>query len=345
MHEPLPEGRVARRRVAPQHRGLVRLRTIAHGRQVPGLSSVYPGYVTYLSRNHVSHIDGRVQIGELSRRVGVGADTLRAWERRYGLLRPARSAGGFRLYSDDDERRVRSMRTQLERGLPAAEAARTVLAGGPPPGDAAGARARLAAALAGYDERRAHALLDRLLDDHGPEIAMRDVIYPYLRDVGDLYASGELDVGQEHFASNLLQGRLLGLVRPSDDAAQPLVVLACPPGERHTLGLAGFGAALSRRGWRVVFLGADTPVADMARSAAAAGAVTVVVSAVVADHLAAVEDELRALARQRSVALAGAGAAPAFARRIGAALLETDPVTAAQELPWRGEVSAQRAAG
>ena len=308
------------------------------------MSRVYPGYVTYLSRNGLSQIDGRVQIGELSRRVGVGADTLRAWERRYGLLEPDRSDGGFRLYSGEDERRVRDMRAQLARGLPAAEAARAVMAGGPAvaPADAG---SRLAAALAHYDERRAHLVLNRLLSDHGPEVALRDVIYPYLRDVGERFAHGELDVGQEHFGSNLLQGRLLPLVRPWRDGAGPRAVLACPPGERHALGLLGFGVALSRRGWGVVYLGADTPVATIARTAAAAAADAIVLSAVAADRLAAVEDELRELAGRRRLALAGAGAEPALARRVGAALLDTDPVTAAAELPPAWDVSAATAAG
>jgi MerR family transcriptional regulator, light-induced transcriptional regulator len=275
--------------------------------------------------------EARVQIGELSRRVGVGADTLRAWERRYGLLRPARSAGGFRLYSGDDERRVRAMQAQLDRGVPAAQAARAVLSTGPavaPPD----ARARLTAALGAYDEGRAHTVLDRLLDDHGPEVALRDVVYPYLRDVGDGWASGELDVGQEHFASNLLLGRLLALLRSLDAPAGPPAVLACPPGELHTLGLAGHGVALSRRAWRVVFLGADTPIAMIAGAADSAGARAVVLSAVNASRFAAVETELAALARRAPLALAGAGAEPAFAHRIGAALLRTDPVTAAAEL-------------
>src|SRR3954451_14828760 len=70
----------------------------------------------------------RVRIGELSRRTGVSIELLRAWERRYGLLRPDRSAGGFRLYTPNDERRVRSMQHHLAGGRPAAEAPRTALA-------------------------------------------------------------------------------------------------------------------------------------------------------------------------------------------------------------------------
>src|SRR5215213_4087010 len=68
-----------------------------------------------------------LRIGELSRRLGVSDHVLRAWERRYGLLRPVRSAGGFRLYSAADLDRVRRMQAHLAQGLSAAEAARAAL--------------------------------------------------------------------------------------------------------------------------------------------------------------------------------------------------------------------------
>ncbi|HXV03786.1 MAG TPA: MerR family transcriptional regulator, partial [Gaiellaceae bacterium] len=77
--------------------------------------------------------DPQLRIGELSRRTGVAPELLRAWERRYGLLRPQRSEGGFRLYSGADERRVELMRRHLRRGLAAAEAARLAAAAGDTP--------------------------------------------------------------------------------------------------------------------------------------------------------------------------------------------------------------------
>jgi MerR family transcriptional regulator, light-induced transcriptional regulator len=155
----------------------------------------------------MAELEGLVRIGELSRRLGVGPDRLRAWERRYGLLRPVRTSGGFRLYSEADAQRVRDMLAQLEHGLSAAEAARIVLASHrqpapqPPLDDA---RARLAAALARFDDVGANAVLDRLFATLGPDVAMRDVVYPYLRELGEAWERGEIDVGQEHFASNLL---------------------------------------------------------------------------------------------------------------------------------------------
>src|ERR687898_159398 len=75
-----------------------------------------------------------LRIGALSRRVGVSPELLRAWEQRYGLLQPVRSAGGFRLYSTADEERVRSMRRHLDGGVSAAQAARLALAEAARPG-------------------------------------------------------------------------------------------------------------------------------------------------------------------------------------------------------------------
>ena len=280
-------------------------------------------------------VEGLVRIGELSRRVGVGPDRLRAWERRYGLLRPLRTSGGFRLYSREDEQRVRDMQAQLARGLSAAQAAEVVLAAHQPPPSRTPSdelRSQLAAALAEFDDARANAVLDHLFAVHGPDVAMRDVIYPYLRALGEAWARAEIDVGQEHFASNLLQRRLLGLVPSWENGAGPRAVLACAPGEQHSLGLTGLGVALRNRGWRVTYLGADTPIATVARAAGTLAPRLVVLSSTMADTLPPYEDELRALAASARLALAGAGVTPALAQRVGAERLDMDPVSAAELL-------------
>lgn len=281
---------------------------------------------------------GLVRIGELSRRVGVGPDRLRAWERRYGLLRPARTAGGFRLYSGEDEQRVRDMQAQLAGGLSAAEAAEVVLAdrrSSAPSAQLDELRTRLAAALAGFDDAGANAVLDRLFAVHGPEATMRDVIFPGLRVLGEAWERAEIDVGQEHFASNLLQSRLLGLVPGWDHGGGPRAVLACAPGELHTLALTGLGVALRNRGWRVTYLGADTPIEMVARTAATLSPQIVVLSSTMGDGLPAFEAELRALAASVRLALAGAGVSPALAERVGAEYLDADPVSAAAYLAAR----------
>jgi DNA-binding transcriptional MerR regulator len=283
----------------------------------------------------MGELEGLVRIGELSRRLGVGPDRLRAWERRYGLLQPVRTSGGFRLYSEADAQRVRDMLAQLERGLSAAEAARIVLAShqsATPPMPLEDARAGLAAALAEFDDVGANAVLDRLFAVLGPDIAMRDVIYPYLRALGEAWERAEIDVGQEHFASNVLHERLLGLVPGWDRGRGPRAVLACPAGEHHSLALTGLGVSLRNRGWRVTYLGPDTPIPMIARTVERVSPQLVVLSSTMAHVLPPIEDELGELAGSVRLLLAGAGASASLAERVGAEYVELDPVTAAERL-------------
>src|ERR1700722_7218064 len=143
-----------------------------------------------------------LRIGELSRRLGVSDHVLRAWESRYGLLQPVRSAGGFRLYSEADESRVRRMQAYLADGLSAAEAGRAALAdttdhepaspGGPPLAAPAGPEpgAALRRALDAFDEPAAQAELDRLMAGLSVPAVLRDVVLPYLADLGERWERG-----------------------------------------------------------------------------------------------------------------------------------------------------------
>lgn len=280
-----------------------------------------------------------LRIGELSRRVGVPPELLRAWEQRYGLLRPVRSAGGFRLYTTADENRVRSMRHHLEAGISAAQAARLALA---EPANAAGEDGESASfapltsdlrdALDRLDEPGAHAALDRLLARFTLQTVLRDALLPYLHELGERWERGEASVAQEHFASNLLRGRLLGLARGWGQSAGPRAVLACAPGELHDLPLIIFGLALAGRGWSITYLGPDTPVATIQEALKDVEPRLVVVSATTSRRLRAAQAQLSELARHVPIALAGAGATDRLARATGASLLQGDPVTAAERL-------------
>lgn len=285
-----------------------------------------------------------LRIGELSRRLGVSDHVLRAWERRYGLLRPMRSPGGFRLYSEDDERRVRRMQVHLSRGLSAAEAARATLGEdqasaasqdqaverGDAQFDVPGALAR---AMEEMDEHAAQAVLDRLLADFTVETVLRDVVLPYLHAVGERWERGEAIVAQEHFASNLLRGRLANLARGWGNGHGPTALLACPPGEEHDLPLLAFGIVLHRNGWRISYLGANTPLEDLTRTAAELQPDLIVLAAVTAERFNGMDAHLSRLTRVAPLALAGAGATRAIAQAVGAHLLDKDPVTAAEQMP------------
>jgi len=279
--------------------------------------------------------DAHLRIGELSRRSGVSVELLRAWERRYGVLRPERSAGGLRLYSAGDLERVRAMQRHMHEGLAAREAAALVRDApaeaapartGTPPFDPGHARAELGDALEAFDEPAAQAILDRLLAVATLDALLAQVVMPYLHDVGVRWQRDELSVAQEHFASNVLRGRLLGLARGWGRGEGPRALLACPEGERHDLGLIAFGLALRDRGWRIHYLGPDTPVESLEEAAERIDPAVIVLSAVRPEPL----EQLAALARRHRVVIAGAGAATA--RVEGIERMTADPVTAALQL-------------
>ena len=277
-----------------------------------------------------------LRIGELSRRVGVSPESLRAWERRYGLLRPGRTEGGFRLYGDADVARIRAMRRNLEQGLSAAEAARLALATDEPVTPSAvhasSAPARLRELLDSFDDAGGQAALDDLLATLSLDVVIDQVITPYLRELGARWERGEVTVAQEHFASNLIRARLLALGRGWDRGRGPHALLACAPGELHDLPLIMLGLALRTHGWRISYLGQDTPFESIVDTVRRLSPDAVIVSATMPGLLDALPHELVRAAAGRGLFLAGPGATGSAAAALGASLIEGDPVHAAATL-------------
>jgi len=283
---------------------------------------------------------GYLRIGELTKRTGVSPELLRAWEQRYGLLQPTRTPGGFRLYSAADEARVQRMQSLVSGGLAAAQAARLVLSGGEPEprtdsGSAAPleeAAGNLTASLDRLDEQAANSALDRLFSAYTVETVLQEVVLPYLHRLGERWEAGEVSVAQEHFASNLLRGRLLGLAQGWGQGQGPLAILACVPGEHHELGLLVFGVALRRRGWRITYLGTDSPIGAVADTARSLTPAVVVLLSINPDNFLDHAREINELANQVPVMIAGTGATPQVARHTQTRLLDQDPVSAAETI-------------
>ena len=281
---------------------------------------------------------GLMRIGELSRRHGVSPDLLRVWERRYGLLSPERSSGGFRLYTPEDDERVGTMRRHLAQGYSASVAARMVLdaPASPPVVDRekalAEGRAELAAHLEAFRDVEAQAVIDRLLGTFSVESVLRDVVLPYLRSLGDRWEDGSLTVAQEHFASAVLRGRLLGLARGFDVGSGPRALLACPSDEHHDLGLLCFGIGLREHGWRITYLGADTPIGTLRDTARRLEPDLVVICAEREEPLRAVTGEIAELAASHRVSLAGRGATVEIAHASRSGLIQDAPMAAAARI-------------
>ena len=281
-------------------------------------------------------VPSTLRIGELARRTGVNPALLRAWERRYGLIEPDRTAGGFRLYSEQDERRVRAMVGHIENGLAAAEAARLALdddaAAEPAAATLTSPEPELFAALVAFDESGAHAALDRLLAEYSRETVLVAHVLPVLHALGEGWAGGEVSVAQEHFASGLLRGRLLGLARGWDRGTGPRAILGCPPGELHDLGLIAFGLLLRELGWRVTMVGADTPLETLRSAVVALRPEAVVLAATAEERFIEAAGEIAALGELSTLAIGGAGATETAAAETGVRALSRDPVRAAAQL-------------
>jgi MerR family transcriptional regulator, light-induced transcriptional regulator len=283
---------------------------------------------------------GYLRIGQLARRTGVSPELLRAWEQRYGLLQPTRTPGGFRLYSAADEARVQRMQRLVSGGLAAAQAAHLVLSGDDPAPQAASPSATtlenaagdLTAFLDRLDEPAANSALDRLFAAYTIETVLQQVILPYLHRLGDRWAVGEVSVAQEHFASNLLRGRLLGLAQGWGQGRGPGAILACVPGEQHELGLLAFGITLRRRGWRITYLGTDSPIEAVADISRTIQPTVVVLLSMNPQGFLDHAHEIEQLAKQVPVMIAGTGATPEAARQTHTHALDQDPVSAAETI-------------
>ncbi|HEV2060868.1 MAG TPA: MerR family transcriptional regulator [Solirubrobacteraceae bacterium] len=280
----------------------------------------------------------RWRIKEFATLVGVHEPTLRAWERRYRLLQPERSAGGYRLYSAADARRIRSMQAHMARGLAAAQAAalavsesgREIVAPGEP-GDLIDA---LIAAAEAFDATRFDALLEATFE-RGTVSAIGEVVLPALVEIGLRWERNEISVGHEHFASHLIERRLLSMAQGWEAGEGPLALLACAPGERHTLGLVCFGLVLADRGWRIAYLGADTPIDQIAGMSASLSPAAVVVCSLDARGLTENGDAIAALGQRYHTILAGRGVSEALARQLGVHRADGDPLVAARALAER----------
>jgi DNA-binding transcriptional MerR regulator len=278
-------------------------------------------------------VGGGHRIGEFARRVGVTPELLRAWEQRYGLLQPERTPGGFRLYGEEDAERVARMRRALDEGLSAAEAARVALE---PPSSPdrpiEDARARLMSAIEAYDEAAVQAALDDGLAAFGLETFVRDLILPTLSAVGLGWEQGRVEISQEHFASNLIRGRLLSLARLWGRGSGPLALLACAPGEHHDISLLAFGLILRSHGWRILFLGADTPLSTIQETARMTAPAVIVLVTFETSRVEAEGTVLRRLARSAPLFLSGPGASGELTGKLRVRRLDGDLIEAAHQV-------------
>jgi methanogenic corrinoid protein MtbC1 len=232
------------------------------------------------------------------------------------------------------------MQRYLAEGVSAAEAAEltiaarlAVSAGGGhkiPSRVARTAQEEMRRALARFEETDAQRTLERLFVKFTPTAVARDVLLPYMHDLGEQWDAGRVTVAEEHFATNFVQARLYALARGWDRGLGPRGLLACAPHEQHTLALMVFGIALHELGWRITYLGADTPIDTLAEVAEVIHPELTVVAATMRRRLPQHARQLSSFTERWPLALGGPGVSARLAEQTGARHLKEDPVTAAR---------------
>lgn len=234
---------------------------------------------------------------------GISVATLRAWERRYGVVSPQRSDGGYRLYGKEDVRALAVMNSLVNDGWSAKEAAAETLTrlsndglttdgpwepGLPPAGGLAPATVSTTPdhdtetfvdAARRLDAGAATAVLDARFATGSFESVIDGWLMPALQRVGEAWAAGTLTVAGEHLISYAVQRRLAAAYEAaSSHPAGPVVVVGLAPGARHELGLLAFAVAARRRGFSTVYVGADLPTDDWIEAVVARQAAAVVMA-------------------------------------------------------------------
>lgn len=204
---------------------------------------------------------------------GINPVTLRAWERRYNLITPQRTPKGHRLYTENDVARIRHILELLDQGISIsqvkpllADTTREKKAVTPASnGDAwKDYRHKMLRALEKFDERALDSTYNDALSLYPVDVVNEQLVMPLLRLLGERWKEREAGVAEEHFFSVYLRNKLGTRIHHMNQRSNgPLLVLACLPGEFHEIGLLLFALATTNFGYRVLILGANTPLAQI----------------------------------------------------------------------------------
>ena len=257
----------------------------------------------------------QLPIRTISSLTGVNAVTLRAWERRYGLIQPLRTPKGHRLYTHKHLQLIRRVLTLVERGVPISRV-RDLLEAEPAPERAARRNGpwrdyldRMTAAIERFDEFDLDGIYDEVLSVHPVERVTARLLLPLLAQLGERWQGLSGAIAEEHFFAAYLRSkigaRLQHFVRY---ASGPKLIAACAPGEQHEIGLMLFALHANAAGLRTVLLGADTPLEDLAIAQRRSGSEAVVISSSVDPAPGVLERALPGLVRRTGVPVFVGGA-------------------------------------
>jgi MerR family transcriptional regulator, light-induced transcriptional regulator len=264
-------------------------------------------------------------LGAAARLTGLSPELLRAWERRYRVVEPLRSAGGTRRYRAADLERLRLVKAAVDAGHRIGQVARMEreelerLCGEPRPAAGEGLRTILRA-IEQLDGVEAQCLLSLRLSALGPVRFAHEVAGPLVEEIGERWASRRLGVASEHLATALLRSLLGAALQPTSVSARgPRVLFATPSGERHELGLQMAALTALGAGANPIYLGADLPIEELVRAAESSRPAAAALSVVTLSRIEAERavDALRAGLRADVRLWLGGAGSTGLAPRVG----------------------------
>lgn len=198
---------------------------------------------------------------------GVNAITLRAWERRYGLIKPVRTEKGHRLYTQKDIDLINHVVELLDKGVPISQAKsymRQEPLQAPLGGQWQDYQQRMLNAVVRFDDQALDSTYNEALSLHPIDTVTTWLVLPLLRRLGERWAKNEGSVAEEHFFAAYMRNKLGARFHHEAHRARgPILIAACLPGEQHETGILLASLSVMARGFRVLLLGADTPLAEL----------------------------------------------------------------------------------
>lgn len=275
---------------------------------------------------------------------GVNAVTLRAWERRYSLIKPQRTPKGHRLYSKEQIRLIRRVVDLVNDGVAISQVGRFLLDNadteiGQSHGDDPWSvyQTRMLQAIQSFDDQRLENTYNEALSLYPIELVTRRLILPLMCQLGDQWQDRDRGIIEEHFFSMFLRNKLGARFQHRTETQNgPRIMVACVPGEQHEIGLLLFSLSAVNHGYRTVLLGANTPIIGMAEAARVARVDAIVLSGSVAPSDSVLNHDLPALMKAAEVPVFIGGAfterAEAELSKAGLRVLGNDTARAIAQL-------------
>lgn len=262
----------------------------------------------------------RFPIRTVASLTGVKAITLRAWERRYGLIRPTRTRTGHRLYTHSDIEQIRKVLALLDRGIQISRVGEALesenVQGGSRSSPWHTYLERMAAAITRFDEDALDAIYDEVLSVHSIERVTEELLLPSLARLGERWKDRPGGIAEEHFLAAYLRSKLgARLQRPSRYARGPRLLAACAPLEHHEIGLMLFALEARAAGFRIILLGADNPLPELAAAHRQAQSDALIISSSVGSVPWVYEGELATLVQRVKVPVFVGGATAVVHRK------------------------------